>query len=48
MTIKNNESIVKDKIIKGKEILDNWNDKDFYNKLLEIFNEYKYIRESWR
>ena len=48
MTIQNDKDIVKDKIAQGKEILENWNDKDFYNKLLEIFNDYKSIRSSWK
>jgi len=47
LIIKSDKNIVKDKIIKGKEILENWNAKDFYTKLVEIFNEYKYIRECW-
>ena len=41
-------SILKDKAVKGKEVLENWNEKDFYKKLLEIFNDYKIIRSSWK
>ena len=48
LNIKSDNKIVEDKIIKGKQILKNWNDKDFYNKLLEIFYEYKNIRDAWK
>lgn len=48
LNIKSDNKIVEDKIIKGKQILKNWNDKNFYNKLLEIFNEYKNIRDAWK
>ena len=47
LTIKNDKEITKVKINKGKEILEKWNDKDFYTKLLKIFNEYKNIRDAW-
>ena len=48
LSIKNKTSIVRDKAFKGKEVLENWNEKDFYKKLLEIFNDYKIIRSSWK
>jgi glycosyltransferase involved in cell wall biosynthesis len=47
LTIKNNKKITNDKINQGKEVLENWNDKDFYNKLLKIFNDFKYLRNRW-
>ena len=33
---------------KGIQVLKNWNEEDFYKKLLDIFNEYKYVRELWK
>ena len=45
--IKENKALVKEKIIKGTKILYNWTEYDFYKKLLNIFNEFKYIRELW-
>ena len=47
MTIKNNKKITNDKINKGKVVLENWNDKDFYNELLKFFNDFKYLRNRW-
>jgi len=43
----NNKDEVEMKKNKGREILNSWNDKDFYNGMLSIFNEYKDIREKW-
>jgi glycosyltransferase involved in cell wall biosynthesis len=48
MTIKNDKKITNDKIDKGKAVLENWNDKDFYNELLKIFNDFKYLRNRWK
>lgn len=45
--IKNNKDIVDYKILNGKNILDNWKEEDFYNKLLKVFKRYQYIRECW-
>lgn len=47
LTIQNNSEMVKDKIIKGKKVLESWNEEDFYNKLSDIFSSYKNIRDSW-
>ena len=47
LIIKNDKIVTKDKIDKGKDFLDSWNDIDFYNKLLEIFSDYKNIRSIW-
>jgi len=47
LMIQSDKRITKDKIINGKELLDNWNEHDFYNKLLKIFNDFKNIRSSW-
>ena len=48
LTIQNDKQIVKEKKEKGLQVLKNWNDEDFYKKLLNIFNEYKYVRELWK
>jgi glycosyltransferase involved in cell wall biosynthesis len=48
LTIINDKSTVKEKKAKGFEILNDWNKHDFYNELLRIFTEYKYIRELWK
>ena len=47
LTIQNNSEMVKDKVKQGKIVLESWNEEDFYNKLLNIFNGYKNIRNSW-
>jgi glycosyltransferase involved in cell wall biosynthesis len=47
LEIKNNKKLVLEKISKGKAVLTNWNDEDFYNGLLSLFKEYQYIRELW-
>ena len=47
LEIRNNPEKVKDKLSKGKQVLDNWNEKDFYDQLKKIFEEYSYIRELW-
>ena len=47
-TIQKDKKIVDEKREKGLQVLKNWSDKDFYNKLLTIFNEFKYIRELWK
>ena len=46
LTIQNNSEMIKDKIIKGKKVLESWNEEDFYNKLSDIFSSYKNIRDS--
>ena len=48
LTIQNDKQIVEEKKEKGLQVLKNWNEEDFYKKLLNIFNEYKYIRELWK
>ena len=48
LTIQNDKQIVKEKKEKGLQVLKNWNDEDFYKKLLNTFNEYKYVRELWK
>ena len=48
ITIQKDKKIVDEKREKGLQVLKNWSDKDFYNKLLTIFNEFKYIRELWK
>ena len=45
--LKNNKTLKNDKILKGEKILNNWNEEDFYKKLLKIFNEFNYFRETW-
>ena len=47
LTIQNNSEMVKDKVKQGKIVLESWNEENFYNKLLDIFNGYKNIRNSW-
>jgi glycosyltransferase involved in cell wall biosynthesis len=47
ISIINNKDEVEMKKNRGREILNSWNDKDFYNELLSIFSEYKDIREKW-
>ena len=32
----------------GKEILNNWNEYDFYHKLVQIFKEYYVVRQTWK
>ena len=48
LTIQNDKQIVEEKKEKGLQVLKNWNEEDFYKKLLNIFSEYKYIRELWK
>ena len=48
LTIQNDKQAVEEKKGKGLEILKGWNGEGFYNKLLSIFNEYKYIKELWK
>jgi glycosyltransferase involved in cell wall biosynthesis len=38
---------VNDKISKGKQVLNSWTEEEFYEKLVGIFHDYKYIRETW-
>jgi len=45
--LKNNKTLKNDKILKGEQILNNWNEEDLYKKLLKIFNEFNYFRETW-
>jgi len=45
--IKNNDEEVGRKIAKGRQLLDDWREVDFYNMLNKIFNEYNYVRETW-
>jgi glycosyltransferase involved in cell wall biosynthesis len=45
--LKKNKTFKNDKILKGEQILNNWNEEDFYRKLLKIFNEFSYFRETW-
>ena len=45
--LKKNKTLKNDKILKGEQILNNWNEEDFYKKLLKIFNEFNYFRETW-
>ena len=45
--LKNNKKLKNDKTLKGEQILNNWNEEDFYKKLLKIFNEFNYFRETW-
>jgi len=48
INIQTDKDLVHEKIQLGVKVLDDWNEKDFYNKLLLVFNEYKYIRELWQ
>ena len=48
LTIQNDKQIVEEKKEKGLQVLKNWNEEDFYKKLVNIFSEYKYIRELWK
>lgn len=48
LTIRSDINLVKEKKKLGLELLESWNDRDFYEKLVSIFNEYKYVRELWR
>ena len=47
ITIRNNDKKVERKINIGKQLLNEWKEIDFYNKLEKVFNEYKYVRETW-
>ena len=46
-SIKADKNLVDIKKKKGIEILNSWNDKDFYFKLIELLKEYKHIRQLW-
>ena len=48
LTIQNDKQIIEEKKEKGLQVLKNWTEEDFYKKLLNIFNEYKYVRELWK
>jgi glycosyltransferase involved in cell wall biosynthesis len=45
--IKNNEELVNLKIQYGKQVLESWNETLFYQKILSVFEKYKFIRERW-
>lgn len=47
LTIRSDTNLVKKKKKLGLELLKRWSDRNFYEKLISIFNEYKYIRELW-
>jgi glycosyltransferase involved in cell wall biosynthesis len=47
IAIMNGDDEVGEKKIKGQQIPADWNEQDFYGKLISIFNKYKYIRELW-
>lgn len=46
--IKNDNSIRNEKIKCGKEFLRKWSDDDFYQKLIDEFNNFKKISECWK
>jgi glycosyltransferase involved in cell wall biosynthesis len=46
-TILKDKKLVNSKMELGREILNSWNEKDFYNKLKKVFNEYEEMRELW-
>ena len=46
--IKNDNSIRNEKIKSGKEFLTKWSDDDFYQKLIDEFNNFKKISECWK
>jgi glycosyltransferase involved in cell wall biosynthesis len=46
-TILKDKKLVSTKIELGKQILNSWDKKDFYNKLKMIFDDYMKIRDSW-
>lgn len=48
LTIKNDKKITQYKVDQGKKILDSWNDQEFYNKLIKIFDDFKYLRSRWK
>ena len=48
LTIQNDKQIIEGKKDKGLQVLKNWTEEDFYKKLLNIFNDYKYVRELWK
>ena len=39
---------VKEKLLKGKLILDAWNDEEFYIKIINIFSSYRKILRTWQ
>jgi len=47
LSIKNKEVNIKEKIAMGKNILNKWEEKDFYQKLYKIFKDYSYISNRW-
>ena len=46
--IKNDNFIRNEKIKSGKEFLTKWSDEDFYQKLIDEFNNFKKISECWK
>lgn len=48
LIIKNDKKITQYKVDQGKKILDSWNDQEFYNKLIKIFDDFKYLRSRWK
>jgi glycosyltransferase involved in cell wall biosynthesis len=47
LEILNNSPIVKEKIAKGKSILNKWTDKDFIDAFLSILNNFQQKRRCW-
>jgi glycosyltransferase involved in cell wall biosynthesis len=47
ITIKNDVKEVGRKITKGRQLLEDWREIDFYNMLNKVFIEYNYVRETW-
>ena len=47
ITIQNNPKLVENKKKLGLKIISEWNDKNFYEELISIFQDYSYIRELW-
>ena len=48
LTIQTDKQTLKEKKEKGQQVLKNWNEEDFYKKLSNVFNEFKYVRELWK
>lgn len=48
LTIQTDKQNLKEKKEKGIQVLKNWNEEDFYKKLFNVFNEFKYVRELWK
>jgi glycosyltransferase involved in cell wall biosynthesis len=48
LDIMSNKDKVEEKLILGFKVLEEWDENDFYKKIINIFSEYRYIKRSWK